>query len=235
MKNKKKKALFWGKIFLTIGAVMTVSLSIIFNQFSFPWTISLFFVIVLLWYFEPSAVQSAVVDIKEGKLTVNRLHDETVQAAKDVAVTAGQFSATVDAFLAFNLADFQTQGRLGAAVSWLQGANFVNQAVALQKTSEQSDPEIMILIVQAKRKVLELFRNEAESRYFEGKNLKPYINSGGDFSDGKMRYDLSQDSAAVNFTALSKLGEMLPDDQNTKWQAELRRFKKFYDQNFPDA
>ncbi|MDE3295922.1 hypothetical protein [Lacticaseibacillus rhamnosus] len=235
MKDKKKRALFWGKILLTIGAVMIVSLSIIFNQFSFPWAVSLFLTVVLVWYFEPSAVQSAIVDIKEGKLTVNRLHDETVQAAKDVAVTAGQFSETVDAFLAFNLADFQTQGRLGAAVSWLQGANFVNQAVALQQTSEPSDPEITILIAQAKRKVLELFQDEAERNYFSGKTLDPYIDSGGDFSDGKMRYDLSQDRAVVNFTALSKLGETLPDDQNTKWQVELQRLKKFYDRNFPDA
>ena len=47
--------------------------------------------LALVWYFNPKDVGNMVIDLRSGKLEVNKIKDETVAAARQVSVTAERF------------------------------------------------------------------------------------------------------------------------------------------------
>lgn len=186
---------------------------------------------VVVWVVDMDRIQKVTLEYSDMKVELNKTTERAQQAAKEVAVTATKFNKTINSFLAFNLADFQREGRLNLTIAWEDAAKFVQDAADMSAEVAEHDIELNILLYKSKAKVLELFVFENKDIFTEiSDGIKKYIESGLKFHDGKLQF--FYDQVDVNFDELKRLTNNLDESKQNAWRIQIRRLESFYQRNF---
>lgn len=199
------------------------------NQLQMGYSVALVLILIAVWYITPADFKNMVVDLREGKLEINKLQRETKQAAQEVLVTADRFDKVVDSFTEFSLDSLQTQGRLGAAVPWQSAANFVVQARKMSRTSPGNSETLAPRVAQSQQKVISLFRDNLVNKYPEAaEEVKSAIGTTDFVENGEIKY--MPGKGIVDLQALHDIEPLIEADKLKNWRQDITDFKKFYKQ-----
>ncbi|MGM0038137.1 hypothetical protein [Enterococcus sp. DIV0546] len=218
-------------------SLLTLLLSIIlifmfwqknYNIWIFTITI---FTIFMVWFFDANTISSLSFDLKQSKIEMNRNVETTKKIANEVEVTAKTFNKTIKAFMNFNLADLQLQGRVFVAIDWKDAAKFVEESIELNAIIGEMDEETSLLIMKSKCKVIDLFQIHANSFFKEAEiEINQYISCGFEMKNGLVSYDIN--NVAIDFDGLYNLVNQVPENNKLLWNKEVSELKKFYTNNF---
>lgn len=224
-----KKSQKW---LLTIVAILPSLFDYLANkQLSSTVLIFSAILIVVLWVFNLEEYRKITLEIDNKKIELEKAEKNAISAAAQVEVKADQFQKTIDAFLAYNLADFQRQGQFGASMNWEEAAKFVDEAQEMQKISTDMDENLAFLIQKSKAKVVQLFKSYLQTQFQEVRNaIENNIQTGLAWDKTDTVYHPRD--LIIDFNGLKKLGDKLSEEQQPKWNVELEKFKKFYHNNF---
>ncbi len=200
------------------------------KDYNIPLLAGIATVIFLIWTVNMSTITNLSFDWNKKKIEMNRMYEETKKTANEVEVNAATFSKTIKAFLAFNLADLQSDGWL-LNIPWRDAANFVNEAIELKKVLNEEDEEISYLLLKSKAKVIELFKMDA-SYFFsaDSKEYSKYISSG--FKEDYNTVIFNNDNVLIDFQKLYELGSKVEEEKQLAWKKNVDDLKIYYDKNF---
>lgn len=227
-----KKVLFSNirEIFATLLIIITIVALFMANQAN-PFVIMILtLAVVLIWVFNFKTVQQMRFKYRDTMFELDKKMEEAQQAVDDVHVTAESFNKTISAFLAFNLADFQGEGRLGATIDWKPAAKFINEAREMSEKTGQMDVELYNLLEIGKAKVFEVFKAQNRSIFKEvSDEMEDYIHTGLSWQGG-LKFDPNYFD--IDFSSLAALVDKVPKEKQIYWQGEVKKLQVFYDQNF---
>lgn len=219
-----------GRVLLTIILMIGFASQFWFNQFSPSLTMMVLLIIVFIWTFNAATIKKLSLSWHQNKLEIDQSTEQAKQAAVDVAVTADAFNKTINSFLAFNLSDFQREGRFDATIDWKSAAKFINDAQNMTKQTKQADVELSDLLKIGRAKVFELFIMQNKTVFKEiSDEIDQYIHTGLSWQDG-LRFDTNY--FGIDFNGLAELIKQVPKEKQIYWQGEVKKLKHFYDQNF---
>lgn len=215
-----------GIIVISIGILlMVITLELITGKVSVVGITMIAALVIIVVAFDPKQIREMTIDFKATTLKLK-------QAAAQVEITTEQFNKTVDAFLAYNLADFQNQGFFDETVPWRTGERFVEEAIRMHAISESHDDDIVPLISAAQQKVFDLFMLSMAREFPEIYNdVRRSISSG--YNDVNIGPKIKQDKPVVDFKALRELENKLPSNEvKLRWRGEVDSLLAFYNRHY---
>lgn len=222
------------KIFWSLIIIAIIGYSIYDDKFDLTESLMAVAILVFIWYFDIANLKGSIVDIKQGKIELGHMRDETQKAAEQVLVTANQFDRVVKSFTSYSLDTLQVQDRLSMPIPWRNAANFVNQAATFAKESKITDVKYYQQLYDARKKVIMLFEGYACEAFPDiSKDISRHIKVENYLENGELKYPPNPPLVAIE--ELERLREKLKPEDQDRWRATMKEFKEFYQKNFEDA
>lgn len=215
----------YGVVVSIIAFLIMVGLQLYFKQFNLIITAILAIIVMVSAAFNTENIRSLVFDLKNSTF-------ELKQTQKQVEITTAQFNNTVNAFLSYNLADFQNQGFFDATVSWRTGKRFVEEAIKMRDLVGDSNDELTPLINAAKQKVFDLFWLDLGHKYPTISNeISTSMSSG--YNDVNIGPKILYPRPVVDFDKLRSLNNKLTGRDLMVWKEEVNSLESFYNKCYP--
>lgn len=215
----------YGVVVSIIAFLIMVGLQLYFKQFNLIITAILAIIVMVSAAFNTENIRSLVFDLKNSTF-------ELKQTQKQVEVTTAQFNNTVNAFLSYNLADFQNQGFFDATISWHTGKRFVEEAIKMRDLVGDSNDELTPLINAAKQKVFDLFEMDLYRQFSSISNeIRAAISSG--YNDVNIGPRILHPRPVVDFERLRSLNNKLTGRDLMVWKEEVNSLESFYNKCYP--
>lgn len=213
---------------LSIPILIEVSL----NRFNLFLTVFVCIICAVFWWFDESKVSSLLLTFSGMQLELKAATANAEKATKKAEITVEKFKQTIDAFLLYNLSDFQNQGNFDSTIPWKQGISFVTRAIEMNENIGTKNQDVENMIREAGRKVFDLFWMDAEYTYENiDTKIRGLIDSG--FNDLNSGPRILSQKPKINFEALYNLGDDLEKEQQVDWKNDVNILQQFYKKLFP--
>lgn len=193
------------------------------------------------WIVDINKLSSLSLDLHNKKVLITQALQETEQTsedlrkiAKEVEVTAEDFSKTINSFLKFNMLGLQREGRLDMNTPWYESAQFVEEAKMLYRLMDNSDDLTEQLLQDSQCKVIELFKLDVTNYIPEDKktDFDKAISTGIYLNKNLVKLYFNKKEAAINFEILYSLGDSVENTLQAQYFKNVNKLEQYYNDNF---